>query len=349
MEGLQNKIEEKIKLLQGAFPSIAIYIEKEGKIVLHRAFGYSNISKGIRATNDTYYNVGSMVKLMTASCIAILNDRGELGFDDKIGKFIPQNLRRKGNLSSITIHELLTHSSGLPLGFVNVEPSTKIEHITSLVDVLQGIKPLPSKEEIYSNYGFGLLGLIVETISQMGFEEFLYTHLLKRLGIENRYPISVWDGGHDKDIATPYVTKKGIHLELKPVRLACFPAGEGYFKLSEYANFLRMHVNQGVFNGEELIRRATVERMHSIGPNRGGADIYGYGCVCLPKEEINIKNEKYGEGIFHTGGVSGYSCSYTTNKEGNYFILMAINSLWEFEEMYRIRDFCMEELNKDWA
>ncbi len=348
MKSIQNPIilEAENFLEKTYLPSVSIYIEKEGKILFNDAFGYSNIYKNKKATPSTFYNLGSMLKLMTASCIGILKDRGALDFHQKISEFLPTDLFEDKRVLERTVHQLLTHTAGLPLGFVN-SPHLKndLPPVSFLSQVVRNIKPENAfgHEISYSNYGYAILGLIIETISQQKFEEFLAEHILKPLGFENHNPISIYNIPNI-DIATPYVTQKNQNLELQPIRLDNFPAGEGYFTLQDYAKFIRMHMNEGQHNGKTIIKGETIREMHQLKNSKLEDSCFGYGCIVLPDEEINIEEEKYGQGIFHTGGVSGYSCSFTTNTKGNYFILIAINSLWQFDDMYPFRDFCMKEL-----
>lgn len=341
---IRNKATQLVK--QNQAPSISIFIQKNDEVIIDEAFGYSNVNKKIEVTRGSLYNIGSMLKLMTASCIAILKDRNQLDFHSKVSDFLSKEFCGKTKTTNITIHQLLTHTSGLELGFVNVDFSEEFEYFKSLENALLEIelKNTSGTEVAYSNYGYGLLGLIIEKISGQKFETFLAENILIPLEFENINPISLSEENKAK-IALPYVKKKDYFLELKAIRVKCFSAGEAYFTLSDYAKFIKMHMNKGMYGNKRIVKEETINLMHQNQTAGFDNGIYGYGCIWLADEEPNIKEEKYGKGIFHTGGVSGYSCSFTTNEKGNYFIIIAINALWEFDPMYELRDFCMEQLS----
>ncbi len=242
----------------------------------------------------------------------------------------------------------MTHTSGFDLGFVNVDFEEKFEYFKYLENALLETNVInePGTKVAYSNCGYGLLGLIIEKISGQKFEDFLAENILIPLEFDNVNPISLNQKMKNK-IAVPYVNKQGFFLDLKPVRVKYFPSGEAYFTLNDYARFIKMHMNGGMHGTKRIIQEETIESMHRNQTEGFDNGIYGYGCIWLLDEEPNVKEEKYGKGIFHTGGVVGYSCSYTTNEKGNYFIIIAMNVLWEFNAMYELRDFCMDLLNKE--
>ncbi len=108
MEIITPKIIQKAQefIQEKKAPSISIFIQKNEEIIINEAFGYSDIHKKIKATSGSLYNIGSMLKLMTASCVAILKDRGLLSFQSKDSNFLSldfckKNKNRKCNHSSI--------------------------------------------------------------------------------------------------------------------------------------------------------------------------------------------------------------------------------------------------------
>ncbi|MEZ4732718.1 MAG: serine hydrolase domain-containing protein [Caldilineaceae bacterium] len=90
----------------------ALLIAKDGEPILKQAFGLASIAYGAPNRIDTKFNLGSMNKMFTAVAIAQLAEQGKLAFDDPIVKHLP-NYLNQDVAEQVTIHQLLTHTSGL--------------------------------------------------------------------------------------------------------------------------------------------------------------------------------------------------------------------------------------------
>jgi len=88
-----------------------VYISMKGKIVYQKTFGKADIEKKQETTTNDSYLIGSITKQFTSFGILILEDRGLLSTNDSIGKYF---LKLPKHWSDLKIHELLTHSSGIP-------------------------------------------------------------------------------------------------------------------------------------------------------------------------------------------------------------------------------------------
>ena len=88
----------------------SVLIAKGGKVLLSKGYGMANYSDNIPNTPTTKFKLASVSKQFTSMCIMMLEERGKLSTADKLSKYIPDY--PKGD--SITIHHLLTHTSGIP-------------------------------------------------------------------------------------------------------------------------------------------------------------------------------------------------------------------------------------------
>ena len=90
-------------------PGIAVLVAKDGKVLYRKGFGYADIKNKIPVTPDTKFRIGSVTKQFTASAILKLQENNLLSINDKLSKFIPDFPRG----DEVTIHQLLTHTSGI--------------------------------------------------------------------------------------------------------------------------------------------------------------------------------------------------------------------------------------------
>jgi CubicO group peptidase (beta-lactamase class C family) len=157
-----------------------ILIEIEGHKVLSKGYGFRNLELKEKNTPNTIFDIGSVTKQFTAAAILKLEMQGKLSISDTITKYF-QNI--PVDKSTITIHDLLRHQSGL-LSNVgeDYDPITETAFLDSLM-----ISPLQFKngsDFSYSNIGYSLLALIIEKVSGQTYEQYLYENLWKPSGME---------------------------------------------------------------------------------------------------------------------------------------------------------------------
>ena len=166
----------------------AVLIAKDGKPIFKQAYGPANKSKNQPNKVDTKFVLGSMNKMFTAVAITQLAEQGKLWFDDKVGKHLP-NYPNKVVAEKVTIHQLLTHSSGLGDYFNDKFPA-KRNSIRTVADYLSLFvdDPLvfePGTRFQYSNAGFIVLGAIIEKVSGQSYYDYVREHIYKPAGMKN--------------------------------------------------------------------------------------------------------------------------------------------------------------------
>lgn len=156
----------------------AIIIEKEGVLVLKAGYGWANRQRHIPFTTSTIAQVGSLTKQFTATAIVDLSLQGKLDVTDPLSRHLAGVPARA---AGITIHELLTHTAGLPDNCGgDFDRMTRDELITGC---LARVELLPGSKFAYSNLGYSLLAAVVESVSGMALEDYLARRFFKRLGL----------------------------------------------------------------------------------------------------------------------------------------------------------------------
>lgn len=162
-----------------------ILVMKDDKPLLKKAYGLADREWNVPNTIDTKYRIASNTKQFTAACILQLEEQGKLSLNDKLSKYFPGF--EYGD--TVTIHMLLTHSSGIEDYFGLKEFNLKPTVISkdSLVALLKTklYNFMPGYDISYSNSGYFLLGMIVEKVSGESFENYLNEHVLKVAGMNN--------------------------------------------------------------------------------------------------------------------------------------------------------------------
>ena len=186
---MENEIGQIINTMDdnGQF-SGAVLVSVKGKIIYKNAVGYANIEDSIPNTCDTKFRIASFTKPFTVMLVLQLVDEGKLKLDGKLTEYLPEFPKEKGE--DITIHQLLTHTSGITgesripnLIDIEKEYYTREELFNCIVE--QDIVFMPGRGREYSNFGFALLGLIIEKVSGKSYDELLQEKICKPAGMKN--------------------------------------------------------------------------------------------------------------------------------------------------------------------
>ena len=224
----------------------AVLVAKNGKPFYTRAVGEA--SKRYRVPNkiDTKFNLGSMNKMFTGVAIVQLAQQNKLLFDDLVGKHLP-DYPNKEVREKVTIHHLLTHTSGMGLYWIELfhKHDWILIKTAQDYDALANKKPLsfePGERFQYSNCGPIVLGLIIEKISGLSYDEYIQMYVTGPAGMENTYCYDITTPV--PNLATGY-TKRNLLGEPQKNWLENYfvtpskggPAGGGYSTVEDLLRF----------------------------------------------------------------------------------------------------------------
>jgi CubicO group peptidase (beta-lactamase class C family) len=187
---LESELDTYMKRLEAIGFSGALLVTKNDQIVIERAYGWADRAAGRRMATDTVFDLGSITKQFTGAAILKLESEGKLRTDDLIGKYfkdVPSDKR------AITLHHLLTHSSGLRSDFADsdYEPVGREEYVRRAL--ASELLWAPGTRYYYSNAGFSILAAIVEMVSGESYEAFLRERMFKPAGMEETgYKLPAW-------------------------------------------------------------------------------------------------------------------------------------------------------------
>lgn len=231
----------------------ALLVARERKVLWSRAYGLASRAFGVPNRVDTHFNLGSMNKMITGIAIAQLVEAGRLNFSDLVGTHLP-DYPREDVAGSVTIHHLLTHTSGLGTYF-NERFEASRDRIRSVGDYLGLVAQdppqfAPGERSEYSNAGYIVLGAIMERVSGQGYDEYVREHIYAPAGMHATEAYAL-----DQDVANlaigythmapdgqPQSERWWNNLLTLPARGG--PAGGGYstvMDLLQFTQALREH------------------------------------------------------------------------------------------------------------
>lgn len=195
-----------------------VLVAENGNVVYKHSYGYSNINEKIHNNDGTTFELASLSKVFTAVAVMQLYEKRRLTLDDKVAKFLPEF-----PYPSITIRQLLSHTSGLPDfevfdGYKRADSSV----IMTNEDIVPALKRLgkadiiPGRKWSYSSPGIGLLAMIVEKITGQSFSAYLTAHIFKPAGMKQTYLNSAKSPVNDEKRAIPYALPAYYSSDLVP-------------------------------------------------------------------------------------------------------------------------------------
>jgi CubicO group peptidase (beta-lactamase class C family) len=283
----------------GQLAGAVTLVARKGKVVHFETHGWADLESKKSMSQDTLFRMASTTKPVTAVAIMMLMEEGKLRLNDPVSKFIPEFKDTKVAVPksgsdeielvaanrSITIRDLLTHTSGLASGGPGSKEAMKVSKERKPTDTLAdaiprlGAVPLdfqPGTKWAYSGgAAFDILGRIVEIASGQPFDVFLRERVFEPLGMKDTFFVVPDD--RKARMATIYRgTAKGIEKMPTPT----FLAGTTYFSgaggltssTEDFARFAQMLVNGGQLNGKRLLGPRTVRLLGSnhVGTLFGG-------------------------------------------------------------------------------
>ncbi len=180
---LRKKLEEQIAADQFAGAAL---VAKDGKTIFSQAYGLADREKKTPNTLSTRFRMGSMNKMFTAVATLQLVQAGKLGLKDPFGKYLT-DYPNKEMASKVTIDQLLTHTGGTGDIFGPDFDKHRLE-IRTLQDYVKlygnrSVQFEPGSRWQYSNYGFILLGVLIEKVSGQSYYDYVRQHIFNPAGM----------------------------------------------------------------------------------------------------------------------------------------------------------------------
>jgi len=280
-------------------------IARDGKIVYYKALGYDDVQNKTPLKRDAIFRIASQTKAITSVAVMMLYEEGKFLLNDPVSKYIPefkkQQVLDKFNAADstyttvaakrdITIHDLLTHTSGIGYAQIGSKEATAIYAKNGIVggigvgsiilaDKMKKLGSLPLFHQPGDQWTYGLntdlLGYLIEVVSGISLADFFSKKIFEPLSMKDTYfylPKEKYNR-----LTTLYtedslkqVIKAAESLDIKGDFISNYPATPGtYFSggggLSstalDYVIFMQMLLNGGEYNGKRILSRASVKMM----------------------------------------------------------------------------------------
>lgn len=359
-----------------------VLVARNGKIVYYKGLGYDDIDTKTPIKKDAICRIASQTKAITSVAVMMLYEEGKLLLGDPISKYIPEfknpRVLDKFNEADttyttvpakreITIHDLLTHTSGIGYAQIGSKESNAIYYKAGVVggigvdkillgDKMKILGGLPLMHQPGEKFTYGLntdlLGYLVEVISGMNLDEFFRKRIFEPLGMKDTYfylpkeKRSRLATLYTEDSATKRIKKNGETYQLNGTLYINYPDMDGTYYSGggglsstayDYSIFMQMLLNRGEYNGKRILSRAGVRMMttNQIGDLNVGDNKFGLGFGIAT--EKSVVNNPSSPGTFSWGGMfsSSYWIDPTEKIVAQFFLQQFPNSHSDIHDKFK--------------
>ncbi len=286
----------------------SVLIEKDGQVLLYKAYGLSDTETGDVNTANSKFLIGSVTKQFTSMAVMQLYEKGLLDIHDKLSEYIP-DFPRGGDIELV---DLLRQTSGIA-DYMNDGTPAIVDALTpdelneeSIITIIK-TKPLkfePGSKYSYSNTNYLILGTIVEKVSGLSYEDYLKQNIFDVLGMNDTgvfdianppENMTVGHWGLDKPVC--FFTETGeIDAEVANATAAGFGAG------CLYSTVWDLYLWDRALSTEKLLSKKYMDMIFAPAVNVVGAIIpsdYGFGWILQTDPDFGAIHE-------HTGTLGGF-------------------------------------------
>jgi CubicO group peptidase (beta-lactamase class C family) len=320
-------------------PGFVLAIEKKGDLLYRNAVGSANLySPGVALDSNSNFRMASVTKQFTAMGIFLLEKEGRLGFDDPIGRWLPELPKHVGE--RVLIRHLLTHTSGV-LDYESLIPPDRKGQLLD-TDVLNLLSThdstyfTPGSKFRYSNSGFCLLALIIEKTSRQSFSSFLKERIFIPLHMDHSFVYDIaWSAvyeGYDvrhRTLGFARDSSRKIYLNDQSITSATKGDGGVYTSVSDYSKWIKALQDNRLIRLGPLLRRL---RQPITGEHAGAgmnqdhvSDYYAGGWFMTGNSPLIL---------FHSGSTCGYS-NFVIQLPGDEWSIFYFSNIAENSQPFR--------------
>lgn len=344
---LDDLLEEKCKAAN--VPGMALAIAQDGELIYEKYYGFRDVERQLPVTARTIFGVASITKSLTALAIMQLEDSGKLSAQDPVVSWLPElRLPTGAQREKMTIHHLMTHTSGLPgMEAVNYARAKSIRNdpdgeylseslpISSRLPKVNTVKELmrvmgeldyallgpPGSRFNYSNEGYALLQEIIERASGQAYIPYIEEHILQPLEMD-RSIFTTADLENEENVTELYAYKRDESREV-------FHSPSWWDSRGLYSNgslkscgadlmkYLEVYRLNGLVRNTRIVSEASIQKMSARQVTLPTGEGYGYGLQVDSIQGIPL--------FGHGGSIKGVSSYMKVAKEQGLTVSVLVN------------------------
>jgi D-alanyl-D-alanine carboxypeptidase len=310
----------------------AVLLAKDGKPIFTGAYGMANREKKIPNTLATKFRIGSMNKMFTAVSILQLVQAGKISLSDPVGKYLT-DYPNKDIATKVTIYQLLTHTGGTGDFFGPQFDAHRLE-LKTLQDYLKlygerAPEFEPGSRWEYSNYGFLMLGVVVERVSGKNYYDYVNENIYKPAGMTSTGSLPEDQEVPNRSVGYTQMGGDSLRPNTDTLPYRGTSAGGGYCTVEDFLRFANALTSHQLLNAQntDLLTSGKVDT------TRGAKYAFGF-----MDNDAGTAMRHFG----HGGGAPGMNGDFQIFPQTGYVIVVLSNL--DPPAASRISDFIVNRL-----
>ena len=319
-------------------PGMAIAVVKDDEVILTHGFGIASVEKETPVTPETIFAIGSSTKAFTSTLVGMLVDEGKMDWDDPVTEYLPyfqMDVESDNESAEPTLRDVLSHRTGFTrMGLLFASGEIPREEV--LLDATKAEPYVSFREKFYySNVMYMSAGIAAGKADGTDWDTLVTERIFEPLGMDST-TTSVTQAEQDSRLASGYLWDEDLQAyEYKPMRNVdnVGPAGSINSNVLDMAQWLRLQLNRGEFEGRRLISEESLSETWTTQIDITEDVGYGMGWMIREWEGQPV--------VEHGGNVDGFSAQVAMLPESNLgFVLLtnasastlppsAVNVVWD--------------------
>ncbi|UCE45519.1 MAG: beta-lactamase family protein [Methanobacteriota archaeon] len=311
-------------------PGMGVAVTDRDRTLRSSAMGVADVSTGAKVTPDTLFQIGSIGKSFTSIALLQLKEQGKLDLHAPVKEFLPW-FEIRSKYAPITLHHLLTHTAGIPIGSEStLAPESEVWYLREI----EASAP-PGDFFHYSNTGYKALGLVLEAVTGSPCAEEVTKRVVEPLGMTQTFAAITNDLRPSTAIGYGWLhddRPAGRKSALAPAVWSESTSADGSISSvpEDMAAYIRMLLRRGQGPEGRLISEDSFELLtgrYIVPHDSYHGESYGYG--------LNIEDNSGHLYIWHTGGMVGFTSSLLLDMDLGVGMIALTNSLAGPDEIVR--------------
>ena len=307
---------------EARIPGLAIGVVEDGHLVYSRGFGVMKLGDPSHpVTPETLFHMASITKPFVATSVMQLLEQGKVDLDAPVTKYLPYFQLQDPRYKSITVRQMLTHTSGMPdvrnywWNKPEYDDGSLERYVRSLTD--KQLRWQPCSKFAYSNMAFEVLGDLVAKVSGKSFEDYVEANILNPLGMKSS--TLLFKKADPAKLAAGHTLSKGkvIPIAHYPYNRAHTPSSNLHSSVEDMARWIGANINRGELDGQRILKSSTYEVLW-----KPAATVQGLGQVGISWFLGELKGEPI---VKHSGGDDGFLTHVAFSPSHRAGVVMMIN------------------------
>lgn len=299
-------------------PGLVVLVGRGPEVVFCRSYGLADVATGRPAAPRSRFLIGSVTKQFTCMGIMLLAGRGRLGYDDPVGRYLPEMPRAWRD--RVTLRHLMHHTGGVPeyLGarFWQDAGEGRYPDLASILQLIAGPEELefePGARWRYTNSGYVLLGEVVSRVAGQPFARFLREQVFLPLGMEAT--LVGEDDQRAPDMATGYEWRSREDFQPAPWSFAVVGGADGNV-ISDAGDLHRW--SQAMWSDRLLPRELMAQALVPAKPHDPAFSRYGFGLMVGERRGVRE--------VSHSGSTLGYVANLSRYPDQGLTVVLLSNA-----------------------